>query len=183
MISALRQIIYCMSSSTIWTLCKLLASNGGVYSTIWFEWIRRLLQDGFSVRKFSEVGVEYDLVCIWRIKSMKPCNRLVWQIGQGAYKAEAPERICKSRPKSDNCAVKTYFKAPWTTIYILWHIHIYVYFHIFEKFFKFNFFNAYLFTWNYNAMTIISKSWNFRFNVEWTLTLRKEESSSYSTLI
>ena len=56
-------------------------------------------------RGSAKVGEEYDLISVGRIKSRKPCHRLVRPTGVGAQETEVPGRMCCYRPKSVNRVV------------------------------------------------------------------------------
>ena len=71
----------CMSYSTTWMLCSLLISSGCAGSAISFVWRRMLRRNGYLMRGSAEVGEEDQLASVGKIKSRKPCHRLVlWPI-------------------------------------------------------------------------------------------------------
>ena len=79
-------------------LCSVLTSKVCVDSAMPFDW--RI--DGHLMRGSAKVAEDDDLVSVRRIKSEKPCVRLVWPTGVGAQDAEASGRMCCGRLKSVN---------------------------------------------------------------------------------
>ena len=52
-------------------------SSGCAGSAMSFVWRRMLRRDGYLMRVSAEVGEEDDLASVGKIKSRKPCHRLV----------------------------------------------------------------------------------------------------------
>ena len=58
-------------------LCSILIFSGCAGSAMSFVWRRMLQRDRYLMRGSAEVGEEDDLAYVGKIKSRKPCHRLV----------------------------------------------------------------------------------------------------------